>query len=137
MDMLAEEPTTLAAVLKERNAGAYVLTVTTDGRPHATYSPVRWQDERFVAEVGKQTARNAEARPLVTLLFPVRSPGDYSLIIDGTATVEPERGCLVVTPTRAVLHRAGTPSDASSACGADCVVLFPVSTTPINTQSKA
>ena len=129
MDEFAENARKLAAALKERGDGAYVLSVTEEGRPHATYSRVRWQAGCLVAEVGKQTARSAEARPLVTLLFPVRSPEDYSLIVDGTAIVELERR-LVVTPTRAVLHRPGTPSQPTSTCGADCIPLFPETAAP-------
>jgi hypothetical protein len=113
----------LAAVVEERGGGAYVLTVTADGRPHATYASVRWEGGGLAAEVGAQTARNAQARPLVTLLFPLRDAGDYSLIVDGAATVDPHRRRLLVTPARAVLHRPGAPPDPTSSCTADCVPL--------------
>ncbi len=122
--------TRLAAAVKERGGAAYVVTVTAEGRPHATYAPVRWEGEGLAAEVGVQTALNAQARPLVTLLFPVRRDGDYSLIIDGSATVAPGRRHLFLTPTRAMLHRPGAPSDPASSCTADCVPLLASLTAP-------
>jgi hypothetical protein len=102
------------------------MTVSPDGRPHVTWAPVRWAGDRLAAEVGGQTTRNAQAKPMVTLLFPVRSADDYSLIVDGAATIEPDGQRLFLTPTRAVLHRPGTPVDPTSSCVADCVPLFPV-----------
>jgi len=44
--------TRLEAAVKERGAGAYVMTVSADGRPHVTYAPVRWQGDGLAAEVG-------------------------------------------------------------------------------------
>jgi hypothetical protein len=114
----------LAAAVKERGDGAYVLTVTPECHPHATYAKVRWEGTALAADIGERTALNAQARPLVTLLFPVRSPGDYSLIVDGSAVVEPASRRLFLTPTRAVLHRPGAPAEPASSCGADCVPLL-------------
>ena len=114
----------LEAVVKERGAGAYVMTASLEGRPHVTYAPVRWEGGRLAADVGARTAHNARVNPVVTLLFPVRSADDYSLIVDGAAAVEPERQRLFLTPTRAVLHRPGPPADPTSSCTADCVPLF-------------
>lgn len=125
MSRMAETLTRLEVAVKERGAGAYVMTVSPDGRPHVTWAPVRWTGDRLAAEVGTQTARNAQAKPLVTLLFPVRNADDYSLIVDGSAAVDPGHQQLWLTPTRAVLHRPGAPADPASSCGADCVPLFP------------
>ena len=119
--MLTVDLSKLEAVVSERGPGAYVMTVTIDGRPHVTYAPVRWVGDRLTAEVGGQTARNAQARPTITVLFPVRTPDDYSLIVDGSATIEAGGHLLSLTPTRAVLHRPGVPADQTSSCGADCV----------------
>ena len=78
-----------------------------------------------VAEVGPTTARNAAARPRVSVLYPVRTDGEYSLIVDGAAIVEPggEAPRLRVTPSKVVLHRPGPSPDPTSSCGADCVPL--------------
>ena len=115
------------AASEERGPGAYVLTVSDDGRPHAVHAAIRWEGAALAAEVGRRSATNAQARPEVSLLFPVRSEGDYSLIVDGTAVVEgTEDGQrMLVTPTKAVLHRpAAVPLDPTSACTADCVPLL-------------
>jgi hypothetical protein len=116
----------LRSAVTERGAGAYVLTVTGDGRPHSVHTDVRWDGDGLVADAGEQTAANAAARPQVSVLYPLRDPGDYSLIVDGTVVVESsERGHrLRVTPTRAVLHRNAPPPDPMSSCTADCVPIL-------------
>ena len=120
-------PTTpdLAALVRERGSSAYVVTVSEQGAPHAVYAPVRWEGGALVVEAGASTTTNAAARPRVSLLYPVRADGDYSLILDGTAAVEERGGVRLVrvTPARAVLHRPGPAPDPASSCGADCVPL--------------
>jgi hypothetical protein len=115
----------LAALVTERGPNAYVVTVSEQGAPHAVYAPVRWDGGVLVIDAGATTAANAAAQPRVSLLFPVRADGDYSLIVDGVAAVEPAAGPrpVRVTPSKAVLHRPGPPPDPTSACGADCVPL--------------
>jgi hypothetical protein len=112
----------LQAVARERSH-AYVVTVADDGAPHTVYAPVCWERDGLVAEVGARTAANAATRPAVSLLYPVRADGGYSLIVDGNAVVEfADAGQrLHVKPTRAVFHRPGAPADPTSSCGADCV----------------
>lgn len=116
----------LRAAVEERGGSAYLLTVSDDGRPHAVHVPTTWEGERLVAEVGRRTAANAGARPAVSLLFAVRGAGDYSLIVDGSAAVEAgaDGSRVLVSPTRAVLHRAAAVADPAAACGADCVPLL-------------
>jgi pyridoxamine 5'-phosphate oxidase-like protein len=113
----------LQEAVAERGPGAYVLTVSTDGRPHAVYLNVGWQDDRLVVDVGGSTAANVKARPEISLLFPVRNAGDYSFFVDGRAIVESRDGVnrLTVTPTRAVFHRHGPAPDPTSSCAADCL----------------
>jgi len=116
----------LRAALAERGQSAYVLTVSDDGRPHAVHAPVRWDGDRLAVAVGRRSAANAAARPAVSLLFPVRTDGDYSLIVDGTAAVatDADGQRLLVTPTTAVLHRPAPSPDPTSSCEADCVPLL-------------
>lgn len=117
----------LEQVIVERGPGAYVLTVTGDGRPHAVYLDVAWEGGRLVAPgIGATTAANAAARPHVSLLFPVGAAADYTLFVDGPATVEGsgDGQRLLVTPTRAVFHRPGAPRDPASSCTSDCVPLL-------------
>ena len=75
----------LKEAVAERGTSAYVLTVSGTATPHVVQAAVRWTEGRLAAEVGATTARNATARPGVSVLYPARSPVDHSLIIDGTA----------------------------------------------------
>jgi hypothetical protein len=111
----------LAEAMKQRPY-AYLLTVSDDGRPHAVAVVPSVASGLLSMEVGRRTASNAQARPeSVSLVWPPSVPGEYSLIADGRAVVEGTR--VVVTPTKAVLHR---PAPASSepatgeSCGSDC-----------------
>lgn len=117
----------LRAALAERGGSAYLLTVSDDACPHAVHVPIAWDGDRLAAEVGRRSAANSAARPRVSLLYPVRGDGDYSLIVDGTAVVETSAGVhrLLIAPTRAVLHRPAAAPDPAAACGADCVPLLP------------
>ena len=99
------------------------MTVSDDARPHAVHVTARWDGDTLVTDVGKRSAQNASARPAVSLLYPVRHPGDYSLIVDGTATVSAER--VTITPTKAVLHRPAATPDPAAPCADDCVPLLP------------
>lgn len=117
----------LEKVIAERGAGAYVLTVTGDGRPHAVYLDVAFEGGRLVASgIGATTATNVAARPNVSLLFPVSAAADYTLFVDGPATVEirGDERRVVVTPTRAVYHRPGPPRDPTSSCTSDCMPIL-------------
>ncbi len=80
----------LEAQAAEQGTSAYVMTVSpTTGR--TSFAPVTWTPGGFVAEVGTRTAANAMRRGAASLLFPVRSDDDYSLIVDGTAVVSRSR----------------------------------------------
>ena len=119
----------LKAVIEERGTGAYALTVSGDGRPHAVYAEIGWDSGGLVVpRVGGTTAANAAARPHISLLFPVKGDADYTLFVDGPAVVESsgEERRLVVTPVRAVLHRPGPPREPASGCGADCVPVLQI-----------
>jgi hypothetical protein len=117
----------LRDALEERGGHAYVLTVGDDGRAHVVDAPVHWLGDVLAADVGTRSAANATVRPLVSLLSPVRMDGDYSLIIDGSAVVvvREDGHRLLITPTKAVLHRPATAPGPVSQCGADCVPLLP------------
>jgi hypothetical protein len=106
---------------------AYLLTVADDGRPHAVATAVDWVGGGWLAKVGKRSAANLRSRPLVSLLWPPREVGGYSLIVDASAAIEGEgedqRARL--TPTRGVLHRpVGAGTVPKPGCSADCVPLL-------------
>jgi hypothetical protein len=110
---------------------AYLVTVDDDYRVHTvTVEPELRERVMDVGLIGGKTRKNVESRSAVTLLWPPREPGGYSLIVDGRAQVaevtDPDDGtaALRVVPTRALLHRNADPNTPGSATGClhDCVV---------------
>ena len=101
---------------------AYLITVGADHRAHAiAVQPVLADGTFDLGTPGATTSRNLEQHDAVTLVWPPREPGGYSLIVDGTGTVSPS---LTVTPQRAVLHRpAGGEAPGPTGCPHDCVPL--------------
>ncbi len=105
----------------------YLLTQGNDGRPHAVAVSIEWQEDRIVSSAGTQSAANAAARPLLSLLWPPCEAGGYSLIVDGEGQVigSGTDAQVLITPTRGVLHRPGpSPEAAARGCKSDCVPLF-------------
>ncbi len=117
----------LRSEVERRSAAPFLLTVDPEGRPHAVASSVAWDGDQLLLPVGQRSAANAMRRSAVSLLWPPSTPGDYSLIVDGTAALEGagRETRLRLVPTRGVLHRAavqGTPT--KPGCSADCVPLL-------------
>ena len=103
---------------------AYLITVGDDYRAHTVaVQPVLVDGLLDVGAIGKSTRGNAGAHPDVTVVWPPRQPGGYTLIVDGRAQASDDT--LTVEPTRAVLHRkANCGSGATSPDGLhDCVPL--------------
>jgi hypothetical protein len=102
---------------------AYLVTVGDDYRAHTVaVGPVLTDGTLRIRSVGNRTRRNASAHPDVTLVWPPKQLGGYTLIIDGRAETADDG--LTIEPTGAVLHRpatAGAPT--ASGCGDDCVPL--------------
>jgi hypothetical protein len=94
----------------------YLLTVSDDGRPHATAVTISWDGDALVAGVGRRSAANAQSRPAVSLLWPPVDTDGFSLIVDGAAEVDGEN--VKVRPDAAVLHR-----QRADGPGSDCVRL--------------
>jgi hypothetical protein len=82
---------------------AYLLTVRDDLRPHVVAVSPTWEGPVLVAEVGRGTASHVGSRPDVTLCYPPVEPGGYTLIVDGTGSVDGQ--AVRFTPGGAVLHR--------------------------------
>jgi hypothetical protein len=124
----------LVAALADYPFG-YLITVDDDYRVHTvTVEPtVREVPESAdgyaalldVGLIGGRNRANLAQRRDVTLLWPPREPGGYSLIVDGHAEVSEEGAdsvrCAVV-PTRALLHRDADAPSAAKGCLHDCVV---------------
>jgi hypothetical protein len=105
--------------LREIAAGqapfAYLLTVSDNASAHAVAIRPVIGDGAITCDAGKSSCANATARPHVSLLWPPATPDDYSLIVDGTATVD--GSTVSIEPTRAVRHRPAPGG------GNDCVPL--------------
>lgn len=131
----------LQAALGQRAGPVYLLTVSDDGRPHCVAVATDWQGGELVVHTGGTSARNAAARPQVTLLVPPVLPApnegdsdsdsddhrDYSLIVDGDILTAsgPDGGAAPVVrmrPTHAVLHRPA--STAGGGRAHDCVPVY-------------
>lgn len=103
---------------------AYLITVGADYRAHTVaVDPVFAAGVLTVGSVGNSTRRNATQHPDVTLVWPPREAGGYTLIVDGAA--RPTDYSFAVAPSRAVLHRPAMPHSpaASPGCLHDCVPL--------------
>jgi hypothetical protein len=117
----------LRAEAERFGATPFLLTTSDDGRPHSVSVAATWDGGALVAKAGKRTAANAAARRLVSLLWPPREAGGYSLIVDGEASVAGagEDARVIVRPTRGVLHRpAASPAAVPDGCSADCKPLL-------------
>ncbi len=106
----------------------FLLTTSDDGRPHATHVVVTVDGAQLRCPLGRRTARNGTAQPLVSFLWPPTEAGGYSLIVDGEIAVEPAVGDGdphgVITATKAVLHRPAPVEGADeAACGSDCLTI--------------
>jgi hypothetical protein len=99
---------------------AYVLTVGDDQRAHIVAASPRWTSERLVFSGGRRTAANATARPNISLCYPPPDPSGYSLIVDGTASIDGQ--VIEFAPTGAVLHRPARDGFTGSptGCDSDC-----------------
>ena len=86
----------------------FIVTVSDDLRAHSLAVPTDFRDGGLHAAVGRSTLANIAARPDVTMVFPHPSAGEFSLILDGTATAVGE--VVVFTPSHAVLHRPAIPT---------------------------
>jgi hypothetical protein len=101
----------VAAVAAQQAPYAYLLTVSDDGAAHAVAITVQFGEGVLACSAGGTSCRNATARPNVSLLWPPSEPTDYSLIVDGDASVSDS--IVTIVPSRAVRHRpaAGGGSD--------------------------
>ena len=101
---------------------AYLVTVNDDHHAHVVTVQPAFADGVFaIAAIGDRTSANLAQHSDVTLVFPPRDPGGYTLLIDGHADLKGTR--LQVFPSRAILHRQARPDTPAAAGGClhDCV----------------
>lgn len=97
---------------------AYLVTVGDSGRAHVlAVLPEVSGGALAIGGVGRHSQENAAARPDVTLVWPPTEPGGFSLLVDGSATVD--GSTITVAPTKAILHRPAPAPDGTRA-GSDC-----------------
>lgn len=110
----------LTAQLEQFGSG-YLLT-TTEGRVKVVaVDPEAVADGLRIVGPGRGTIANLAANPAVTLVFPPPEPRGYTLLVDGTATVDGED--VRIAPASAVLHRPASHADgppSPDGCGHDC-----------------
>jgi len=100
----------------------YLVTVGDDYRAHTVAVSPAFADGAFaVGAVGKHTRANVSQHADVTIVWPPRQDGGYTLIVDGRGRLTDD--ALHVEPTRAVLHRSATPDSAATSPDGlhDCV----------------
>lgn len=85
----------------------YLVTVGDDMRAHSLAVPTNFDGTSLRVGGGRTARRNVGSRPDVTMVFPHPAAGEYSLIVDGTASVDGDD--VVVVPSHAVLHRPALP----------------------------
>ncbi|CAJ1493572.1 hypothetical protein MU0083_000385 [[Mycobacterium] kokjensenii] len=86
---------------------AFLVTVGDDYRVRTTAITPTFDGTRLdIGPVGSHGRDNLATRTGVTVIYPARDVGDYSLLVDGRAEVpEDPDGSVSVTPTKALLHR--------------------------------
>jgi hypothetical protein len=103
---------------------AYLITVGDDYRAHTVaVEPTYAEGILDIGPMGRHTRDNVAAHKDVTLIWPPRDAGGYTLIVDGIATSDGDE--LTVVPGRAVLHRRATAQSPSKSPNPlhDCVPL--------------
>lgn len=104
-------------------AYAYLVTVGDQGRAHLlAVLPDLAGEALTIGGVGKHSLANVASHPTATLVWPPATPDGFSLIVDGTAEPGPGESEIVVTPTKAILHRPAVDSDGKRT-GSDCAPL--------------
>ena len=99
----------LARALDSFGAG-YLLTADDAGAVKVvTVEPSVADGALVITGPGRGTLANLSRSDVVTLAFPPPQPRGFTLLVDGTGTVEGDD--VRVTPTGAVLHRPGSHAD--------------------------
>lgn len=106
-------------------AFAYLVTVGDDYRVRTTAITPTFDGTRVdIGPVGAHGRDNMSARHSVTLVWPAREVGDYSLFVDGRAELSDDSAApVLVTPTKALLHRPVFEAGRAVGTVHDCVQL--------------
>jgi hypothetical protein len=113
---------TLTDAITRYGRDAYLLTVGNDG-PHTSHVSVSLRGDVIACTIGASAAKNISSEPHVSLFWPPREPGGYTMILNGLAAGSSGAGVTTaeITLTKTVLHRAGPqPADSDGPCASDC-----------------
>lgn len=106
---------------------AFLVTVGDDYRVRTTAITPTFDGTRLnIGPVGSHGRANLSSRNAVSLVWPARDVGEYSLLVDGQADLPKDpAGPVLVTPTKALLHRPVFEPGTQQAVGTahDCVQL--------------
>jgi len=105
----------LRSEIAKRGDAAFLVT-TNGTNPHIVSVRVAWDGDTITGGAGNTTAKNVGERPVISLLWP-STFDDYSLIVDGSASIDGD--VVRIAPTRAVLHR----SVAAAGDGPGCITV--------------
>ena len=97
----------LRARIDEFATDAYLLTVSGDGRAHSVAVAVAWDGDEMVIASGGTSRRNATARPAGRAAL-AADPSEAATASSSTPTSRASttmQSCVLLAPTRAVLHR--------------------------------
>lgn len=122
---------TLSEVLAEYGRDAYLLTIGKSSKqadapasPHTSHVTVDLRGAIIGCAISESAVRNIADEPHVSLLWPPREPGGYSLIVNGVArTSRLTNGTPVaeISLTKSVVHRPGPRGPESDGpCTSDC-----------------
>ena len=94
-----------------------LLSTDDDGRPRASAVSLTWDGTVATVRAGHRSLRNAQQRPLVSLLWPAPVGERFALFVDGEATdvrsdggEEKAGGWVTFQATSAMLHVVGGPT---------------------------
>ena len=108
----------LAATMADFDV-AYLVTVSDEARSHVLSVWPELDRRRPLRRRRRPPhAGQRGAHPDVTLVFPPAEAGGYTLLVDGTATVD--GSTVTIAPAKAILHRPAAGPDGRRA-GSDCV----------------
>lgn len=104
---------------------AFLVTVGDDYRVRTTAITPTFDGARVdVGPVGSHGRENMAAHPSVTLVWPAREVSEYSLFVDGHAELADDPAApILVTPTKALLHRPMFENGRALGTMHDCVQL--------------
>ena len=114
---------TLSDAIARYGCNAYLLTIGKDG-PHTSNVSVHLRGNLIACSLGASAVKNIERESKVSLFWPPLEPGDYAMILNGTAIRTAQADGAVraeISLTKSVLHRPGPkPEGSEGPCASDC-----------------